>query len=415
MTFRPLPPAPAVPTRLRGLKVALVHDWLVSTRGGESVLASFCRLFPDAPVYTLFHEPESMTGVVGDVIRSADVRTSFLQRIPGASRVHRALLPLFPYAMESFDLRAFDLVLSSSHCVAKGVIVRPDALHVSYIHTPMRYAYEQLPDYFGPGRVPALARVPIQAAMHHLRLWDETTASRVDHYLANSHHVAQRVLTRYRRPAHVVPPPVDLTRFRLGTAEEHRAGHFLMVGAFAPYKRVDLAVQAFNQLGLPLDIIGGGQDEQRIRALCGPTVRMLGRLPDEDVAESYARARAFIFPGEEDFGITPLEAMAAGTPVLALGRGGATETVMDVEDTSVSTGVFFAEQTLDGMVAAVQRFVALEPRFRPEAARARAMQFARDRFEARMVASLEAMVAAGKSGTIHLPPEAAGPSARGLA
>ena len=391
-----LAPPPSLPSALSGLKVALVHDWLVSTRGGESVLASLVRLFPGAPVHTLFYQPDSMTGAVGAAIRSAAVVPSALQRIPAASRVHRALLPLFPYAVEAFDLRAFDLVISSSHCVAKGVLCRPDAVHVSYIHTPMRYAYEQLPEYFGPGRLPLPLRGAARLAMHHLRLWDEVTASRVDHYVANSHHVATRVKTRYRRDAHVVHPPVDLGRFRVGSAQEKRNGPFLMVGAFAPYKRVDMAVQAFNRLGLPLHIIGGGQDERRIRAMAGPTVELLGRVDDAGVAEAYAGARAFVFPGEEDFGITPLEAMAAGTPVIALGRGGATETVLDVDDPQVATGVLFADQTVDGLCAAVERFVAAQDRFDGQAARARAAQFDRAGFERRMLDRVVAAVAAGK-------------------
>lgn len=380
-------PPPALPAGLSGLRVALVHDWLVSTRGGESVLASFCRLFPNAPVYTLLHDPQGMTGPVGRAISRHEIRTSWVQQVPGATRIHRALLPLFPYAIESLDLLEFDLVLSSSHCVAKGVLCNPSARHVSYIHTPMRYAFEQFPEYFGPGRFPLAARGAVSLAMHHLRLWDEVTANRVDHFMANSHHVGRRIEVRYRRPSTVVHPPVDMDRFTV-TPRAERQGHFLMVGAFAPYKRVDLAIDAFNQLGLPLDIVGGGQDAERLKKLAGPTVRFLGRLSDEDVAKAYSQARAFIFPGEEDFGITPLEAMASGTPVIALGRGGAAETVVDVAAGKKATGVLFGDQSTHGLVQAVERFVDHEAAISADACRAQAMTFARPTFEENVVKTI---------------------------
>ncbi|MBI5495827.1 MAG: glycosyltransferase [Deltaproteobacteria bacterium] len=377
------------------MRVALVHDWLVSTRGGESVLASLCRLFPGAPVYTLVHHGGGLTGDVGAVIARHRVVPSFVQRLPGAHRYHRALLPLFPHAVEAWDFRGYDLVVSSSHCVAKGVIVPPSATHVSYVHTPMRYAYEQFPDYFGATRLPAALGGGVRYLMHHLRLWDEVTAARVDHYLANSHHVARRITARYRRDSVVVHPPVDMDRFARAGLWPRPDGPFLMVGAFAPYKRVDLAVEAFNRLRLPLHIVGGGQDAARIRPLCGPTVKLLGRLSDQEVAAAYAGARALVFPGEEDFGITPLEAMASGTPVIALGRGGATETVVDAAEGPTATGVLFPEQSVDGLCAAVERFLAAEPGFRPDVLRAQAERFSRARFEARMVEVLERLVGNG--------------------
>jgi glycosyltransferase involved in cell wall biosynthesis len=382
---------PTIPDVLRQRRVALVHDWLVTTRGGESVLASLCRLFPGAPVYTLVHDPAGLTGDVGEVIASHPVIPSFLQGIPGATRVHRALLPLFPLAVESFDLRGFDLVVSSSHCVAKGVIVPPGALHVSYVHTPMRYAYEQQPDYFGPGRLPQPLRAAVAWEMHRLRLWDQVTAVRVDHFLANSHHVARRVQARYRRDAQVVHPPVDAARFR-ERPRSQRNGRFLAVGAFAPYKRMDLAVAAFNELKLPLDIIGSGQDRRRLETMAGPTVTFLGRLSDDQVAQAYAQARAFIFPGEEDFGITPLEAMACGTPVIALGRGGALETVTDLREGSRATGVLYQEPSVEGLVGAVQRFLAHERELSPGAARQRALAFDRPVFERKVAEILAALL-----------------------
>ncbi len=391
-----------LPPSLAGRRVALVHDWLVSTRGGESVLASFCRMFPDAVVHTLVYDPAGLIGGVGDIIRRHRVVQSPVGKLPMASRVHRGLLPLFPYAIEAFDFRGYDLVLSSSHCVAKGVIVPPTTPHVSYIHTPMRYAYEQLPDYFGAGRLPLPLRAVVGGLMHHIRLWDEVTQSRVDHYVANSHHVARRITARYRRDSVVVHPPVDMDRFDVGKGWPRPDAPFLMLGAFAPYKRVDLAIEAFNRLKLPLAIAGGGQDEKRLRAMAGPTVSFLGRLSDEDVAKAYANARAFIFPGEEDFGITPLEAMASGTPIIALARGGATETVLDVAHGPDATGVLFEDQTVDGLCTAVERFLAHEQDFRPEAARAQAMRFARPRFEAAMVDVLANAVAPGH------PPRGAG-------
>jgi glycosyltransferase involved in cell wall biosynthesis len=375
---------PTLPADLASRRVALVHDWLVSTRGGESVLASLCRLFPGAPIFTLFHDPKSMRGPVGAAIAAHPIYPSFLQTIPGARRVYRALLPVLPYAVEAFDLRGFDLVVSSSHCVAKGVIPSPDATHVSYVHTPMRYAYEQLPDYFGPDRLALPVRIAVRAVMHHLRVWDEASANRVDHYIANSHHVARRIQARYRRTASVVHPPVDVERFHVARAGA-RHGRFLMLGAFAPYKRVDLAIDSFNRMALPLDIVGTGQDERRLRAMAGPTVRFLGPLDDAAVSDAYATARALIFPGEEDFGITPVEAMASGTPVIAYGRGGAAETVVDLRQGSAATGILFGEQSVQGLADAVGRFIRHERDFNPEAARAQALRFSRTHFEARMV------------------------------
>ncbi|MEW5853833.1 MAG: glycosyltransferase [Myxococcota bacterium] len=392
-------PLPMLPPELSERRVALVHDWLVSTRGGESVLASLCRLFPGAPIHTLFHERSQMLGPVGEAINAHPIVVSPLQKLPGARRVYRALLPLMPYAIESFDFRDFDLVISSSHCVAKGIIAPPTALHVSYIHTPMRYAYEQMPEYFGDGRLPALGRLPIQVAMHHLRLWDQLTAARVDTFVANSHHVARRVMARYRREATVVHPPVDMDRFSVGAPHE-RTGRFLMVGAFAPYKRADVAVEAFNRLKLPLDIVGEGQDKKRLMAMAGPTIRFLGRLSDEEVTRVYRQARAFIFPGEEDFGITPLESMASGTPVIALGQGGALETVVDLVEGSRATGVLYPAASVEGLVGGVERFLAHEREVSPHAARAQAMRFARPRFEEQMVAVLKQAMAAKRASSV---------------
>ncbi len=377
------------------MRVALVHDWLTGMRGGERCLDVFCELFPDATVFTLVHVP----GTVSERIEAMRIRRSALSRLPGISRHYRMLLPLFPFFVERFDLGGYDLVLSSSHCVAKGV-PRPDgALHISYIFTPMRYVWDLYDDYFGPGRASPLRRGLMAVLRRRLQRWDVTTAARVHDFVAISRYVADRVKRHYGREAAVICPPVDASRFHVG---EGVGEFYLVVSAFAPYKRIDLAIQACNRLRRPLKIVGTGQDERTLRALAGPTVEFLGPRSDREVAELYARCRALLFPGVEDFGITPLEAMASGRPVIAYGVGGARETVIplnpstrenggavgagggDASGSRQPTGVFFTEQTVEALTAAIETFETNSARFEPKALRDHALGFDRQIFKRKM-------------------------------
>jgi len=367
-------------------KVALVHDWLTGMRGGERCLEVFCELFPSADLYTLLHVP----GSVSPAIESRRIVTSFIQRLPQAERRYRHYLPLFPAAVRAFDLRGYDLVLSSSHAVAKSVRVPPGALHVCYCFTPMRYVWDLYDDYFGPpaGLAARLVMPPVAA---WLRRWDRRTAAGVDQFVAISHFVADRIRRAYGRDADVIYPPVDVSRFRVdgGPGE-----FYLVVSALTPYKRVDLAVEACNRLGRRLVVVGSGPEARRLRALAGPTVELLGWRDDVQTAELYARCRALLFPPLEDFGITPLEAMAAGRPVIAFGEGGARETVVPPGEGEPPTGFFFERQTVEGLVDAIRRFEASAHQFEPKALRRRAEAFDRPLFRERVHAYLRARVEA---------------------
>jgi glycosyltransferase involved in cell wall biosynthesis len=365
------------------MKTAIVHDWLTGMRGGEKCLEVMCELFPDAVVHTLIHTPGSLS----PLIEGMEIRTSWLQNLPGCKRYYRHLLPLFPGAVESFDLSAFDLVISSSHCVAKGAVTRPETLHLCYCYTPMRYAWDQYEHYFGSNRLRPWNRLIIPPLMRRLRRWDSSTASRVDAFAAISGYVAGRIAKYYGREAAVIYPPVDVESFSPSSSPED---YYLMVNALAPYKRVDIAVEAFNRLGRELRIVGTGQDLQRLEALAGPTIRFLGWLSQEELARQYARCRALIFPGEEDFGIAPLEAQASGRPVIAFGRGGVTETVRPHPDHPVKgrwpsgrgspTGVFFASQDAGSLAGAVRFFEEHTGEFQPAAIRQAVLPFDRPRF-----------------------------------
>ncbi len=365
------------------MKVAIVHDWLTGMRGGEKCLEAMCELFPEATLFTLIHHP----GHLSPAIERMRIRTSWIQRLPGRRRFYRHLLPLFPAAIESLDLRGHDLVLSSSHCVAKGAIAPPGVPHLCYCYTPMRYAWDQYAHYFGPERLSWWNRRLVPRLIGRMRRWDVATAGRPTRYAAISRHVAGRIRQYYGREADVIYPPVDLAAFAPGPGG---GGHYLMVNAFAPYKRIDLAVEAFNRLGRELRIVGNGQDEARLRALAGPTVRFLGWIGPEALRAEYAGCRAFIFTAEEDFGITPVEALASGRPVIALGRGGALETVRPhpghpagatwPAGAGAPTGVFFAEQTPEAIVEAVRFFEEHEGDFAPDACRSSVERFDRPRF-----------------------------------
>ncbi len=357
------------------IKVAIIHDWLVSRRGGEQVLEKLCRLYPQAEIFTLFYRP----GTVGKEIESRPIHVSSLNSLPGVHRYYRYLLPFLPTAIEQFDLNGFDLVISSSHCVAKGVIPAPSAVHVSYCHTPMRYVWDRRADYFGTGLKSKL----LSPFLHRLRNWDTLSSARVDHFIANSYWVQKRIEKYYRRSSVVVSPPVDTDFFRPGETEPER-NYYLVAGAMAPYKRVDLAMAACTSLDRPLWIAGGGQEQEALRKLAGPNVRFLGNVSRTELRHLYRNAKALLFPGEEDFGIAPVEAMACGTPVIALARGGLTETVKEN-----ASGIFFSEQNVRSLERAILAFEAKEPLFTQETCRAPALRYSEMAFLENLSSFLE--------------------------
>jgi len=363
------------------VRVALVHDWLTGMRGGEKCLEAFCTLFPGAPIHTLVHRP----GSVSPTIESHPIRTSFIQRAPGGRTRYQRYLPIYPLAIERFDLRGYDLVLSSSHAVAKGVVVHPGTVHVCYCHTPMRYVWLAYEDYFGGGRYRFPVSWALTAAATWLRTWDVVSAQRVDRFVANSHNVARRIRRYYGREAAVVHPPLETDLF-IPDPGVAREDFYLVVSALVPYKRVDLAIEAARILGRRLVVIGSGVERRRLARSAGPGVEFRGWVTQEELLAALRRARGLIFPGEEDFGIVPLEALACGTPVIAYGAGGALETIADGR-----TGVFFGEPTVESLTAALRRFESL--RFAAHEGRDRALEFSREHFLGRMREEIAAALA----------------------
>ena len=327
-------------------------------------------MFPDAPVFTTVHRRD----LLPTEFNSLDVRPSFLQKLPGATRHYQKLLPLMPLAFEQFDLSSYDLVLSSSHACAKGVLTRPETVHVCYTHTPMRYAWDLYHDY--QSTVSPLLRPLSATLLSYLRQWDVLAANRVDLFVANSKEVARRIGKHYRRESRVVPPPIDVERFQ-PLPRNRIADHLLVVSRLVPYKRVDLAIQAANQTGQPLKIIGDGPLYAELKAMARPNVQFLGHLGDEEVAQELARCKALLFGAFEDFGLVPLEAQASGRPVVAYGAGGALETVVEG-----ITGVFFPEQTTDSLVGALRRLDLID--FEPTAIRRHAESFSFEAFSQQM-------------------------------
>jgi glycosyltransferase involved in cell wall biosynthesis len=358
---------------LASMRVVLIHDWLTGMRGGEKVLESLCRQWPDAPLFTLLHQRGSCSAA----IENRPIVTSFLQKLPRVERYYRYTLPLMPWAV-GWRLPESDLVFSSSHCVAKGVTVPAGATHVCYCHTPMRYAWHMQDSYFhdrgwgGPKKWLACK------VLARLRDWDRRTAAGVTHFIANSEVVRQRIRDCYDRDAVVIHPPVD-TDFYC-PANVKREDYYLILSAFAPYKRLDLAIGACRKLGRKLIVIGSGQDERKLRALADEHIQFLGWQPDEVLRDHLRRCAALLFPGEEDFGIVPVEAQACGTPVIAYGRGGATETVIPWPRTG-ATGWWFDEQSAACLAAALEQFEKVRDAFDTNRLRSHALGFRTARFE----------------------------------
>ncbi|GLS42681.1 glycosyltransferase [Methylobacterium brachythecii] len=358
------------------MRVAIIHYWLVGMRGGEKVVESLCRMFPDADLFTHVYRPEA----VSELIRSRRVQQSFIGSLPFPAKLYKNYLPLMPMALEQLDLRGYDLIISSESGPAKGIVPPPNSLHICYCHSPMRYVWNMYHDYRRSTGV--MKRMLMMPAAHYVRSWDALSAQRVDHFVANSQTVAQRIARYYRRDAQVIPPPVAVDDFYI----EAKAGGsetYLMAGELVAYKRPDLAVEAFNAMGRKLVVVGGGEMLTEIRRIAGPTVTVLGPQPFAELRRLYAECAALIFPGEEDFGIVPVEAMASGRPVLAYGRGGATETVVDGV-----TGLFFHEQTVAAIVDGVARLERMT--IDPQAIRRLSERFATPVFERRMRAFIEA-------------------------
>jgi glycosyltransferase involved in cell wall biosynthesis len=372
------------------LRVALVHDWLTGVRGGEKCLEVLCQAFPEATLHTLIHR----RGALGPTIEGMRIRTSPLQRVPGVFRHYRHLLPVMPMAARTWRVGEVDLVISLSHCVAKAVRTPPGVPHICYCFTPMRYAWDGRAAYLDGWSDRPVRRALAGAALDRLRAWDVATAARVSHFVAISETVRQRIARCYARESRVIQPPVDATFYTPGP--DRRDGPYLCVSALVPYKRVDQAVQACSISGRPLVVIGEGPDRARLERLAGPTVRFLGWQPDEVIRDHYRRCRALLFPGEEDFGIVPIEALACGSPVIALGRGGAAETVDD------AVGRLYLEPTPEGLLSTLDAWEQAGRPHDPSQARRRAEALATPVFRDRLLGYVSEVLA-GPIPAHHLP------------
>lgn len=343
------------------MKVALVHDWLTNMGGSEKVVLNFMNVYKDAPIYTSLLNKDK----IDSEFSKRDIYTTFLQKIRNANKNHQKYLPFFPVAFEQFDLNDYDIVLSSSNSCSKSVVTSPYTMHVCYCHTPMRYAWEFYNEYMNREKMGKLKKTLIPYIMNYLRVVDVAASNRVDYFIANSENVARRIWKHYRRESTVIHPPVKASFFNISNVDED---YFLVLSRLVAYKRVDIAVDAFNKLGLPLVIIGDGPEKEKLQQMAKSNISFLGRLNDDQIKEYYSKCKAFIFPGEEDFGITPLEAQASGRPVIAYRKGGVLETVVEGK-----TGLFFDYQTSESLSKAVELFK--ETKFYKEEIREHALKF----------------------------------------
>ena len=385
---------------LSGLRVALVHYWYVRRRGGERVFEVLAEMFPQADIFMLLHDPTALA----QPLRGRKITSSFLQKLPGVKKYYPALLPLFPLALEQLCLDDYDLVISHEAGPAKGVLTRAGACHVCYCHSPMRYLWDLYHEYKGQTGLGMPGRVAYALSSHYVRQWDYASAARVDHFIASSENGARRLRKYYRRSSDVIYPPVEVGTYSIADAHDD---FYLVVSPLVAYKRVDLAIQACNQLGRRLVVIGDGPLKATLHKIAGPTVSFLGYQPGTVVREHYRRCRAFLFPGDEDIGLTPIEAQASGRPVIAFGKGGALETVLGACAAGApeqATGLFFTEQTAQSLAAAVLTFEALENRFSPHFIRAHVERFDKQHFVEKMSRSIAKKVEEHRGVTELSPP-----------
>lgn len=375
---------------LSGLRVALVHYWYVQRRGGEKVFEVLADMFPQADIFMLLHDPKALP----QPMRGRKITSSFLQKLPGVKRYYPALLPLFPLALEQLCLDDYDLVISHEAGPAKGVLTRASTCHLCYCHSPMRYLWDMYHGYKVETRLGMLGRLAYSLTCHYLRQWDYSSAARVDHFIASSENGARRLRKYYGRTSEVIYPPVEIDTYSIADSHDD---FYLVVSPLVAYKRVDLAIQACNQLGRRLVVIGDGPLKATLHEMAGPMVSFLGYQPGSVVREHYRRCRAFLFPGEEDIGLTPIEAQASGRPVIAFGKGGALETVLGTyrgaSSPEQATGLFFIEQSSQSLAAAMLRFEAMENRFSPHFIRAHVEQFDKRHFVEKMSRCIAGKVA----------------------
>ena len=357
--------------RFQDAKIALVFDWMTNMGGAEKVNLKLHQMFPKAPIFTSVFNAEKMPA-----FRRADIRTSFIQKLPFAKTKHQFYLNMMPYAYELFDLSQFDIVISSSHACSKGIITKPETMHVTYCHSPMRYAWDNWQEYVREYNVNPIIKSLAKKKLHKLRIWDKLSADRVDYFVANSKTTQRRVEKYYRRPSTVIPPMIDINKYSISN---NTKGYFLDVGRLIPYKKFDLIVETFNELGLPLKIVGTGVMEQKLQKMAKANIEFLGFVSDDELKKLYSECEALIFPQLEDFGIIPLEAMASGRPVIAYNRGGATETVVDKE-----TGIFFKKQDSIHLKSAVETYIENKKSFTPEKIREHTEQFDEEEFERKL-------------------------------
>jgi glycosyltransferase involved in cell wall biosynthesis len=356
---------------LKNKKIALVHYWLTGMRGGEKLVQSICNIFPDIDIFTLVYDKKK----ISDAINNHKITTSFIQKLPLARKKYQNYLPFMPVAIEQFDLSDYDLVISSESGIAKGVLTRPETCHICYCHSPMRYLWNMYFDYMKNEKMGSLKRNFIKWYFNYLRVWDLASAARVDYFISNSHNVRKRIKKYYRRDAEVIYPPVNIESFK---PAGNKKDYYLIVSQLVSYKRIDLAVEAFNELGLELIIIGEGPELKKLKKKAKPNIKFVGWMDNSGLALYYAEARAFIFPGEEDFGITPVEAQASGTPVIGYGRGGLCETVVDGK-----TGILFKSQDSESLVDAVKDFESSNISFNYEMIQQNSSRFSIKEFEER--------------------------------
>lgn len=358
-------------------RVAIIHEWLTKIAGSEKVVEQILHLFPQADIFVVYADPETVKAT--SFLQSHRIESSFISKLPRANKSYRSYLPLMPLAVEQFDLSAYDIVISSAHAVCKGVLTGPDQLHISYVHSPIRYAWDLQHQYLREsGLVNGLKAWLAKWLLHKIRIWDYRTAAGVDHFVANSRFIGRRIHKVYGRKSDVIYPPVDVNAFDFC---EHKQDYYMTASRLVPYKRMDLIVQAFAQMpDKKLVVIGDGPEMPKLRALVAPNVTLLGYQSFEALKRYMQQARAFVFAAEEDFGITPVEAQACGTPVIAYGKGGSRETVVDSPDPTKATGIWFAEQSVDSLVSAIERFESLPSPISPQVCRQHAERFSIERF-----------------------------------